>query len=138
MHAPREGPQHGCTPGSPGGLGDANAQPSQDLGGGSEDTVKPWLLNAWSSDSSRGIAWDCWEHSPWPHQDLPAQSLHLIEVLVVTCAPALETPRSYLPWLGGPTHVRSRRGLGLRQASQYQELGSRMQGQQLLVLAGRN
>lgn len=33
-------------------------------GGGSEDTVKPWLLNAWSSDSSRGIAWDCWEHSP--------------------------------------------------------------------------
>ena len=31
VHAPREGPQHGCTPGSPGGLGDANTQPSQDL-----------------------------------------------------------------------------------------------------------
>ena len=32
VHAPREGLQHGCTPGSLGGLGDANAQPSQDLG----------------------------------------------------------------------------------------------------------
>lgn len=82
--------------------------------GGSEDTVKPWLLNAWSSDSSRGIAWDCWEHSPLAPPDLPAQSLHLIEVLVVCVHLSTGDTPVHLPWLGGPTHVRSEGGLGLK------------------------
>lgn len=69
--------------------------------------------------------------------DLPAQSLHLIEVLVVRVHLSAGDTPVHLPWLGGPTHVRSEGGLGLKVSQPVPGAGELLAGAATACL-GRN